>query len=187
MKNNYDVALKEVLKSEGGYSNNPHDPGGPTKYGITIYDYRAYINKNGNANDVKNLTLDQAATIYKTKYWDKVNGDTLPNGVDYCVFDYGVNSGVGRANKVYNKLVTSYTDANKLIDAICDERLSFLKGLRTWPYFRKGWTARVAAVRSLSHRLAVEPAQPVVPPKNTGVMAWLSSVMKSWSPQQTRS
>ena len=91
---NYNYALEQVLLSEGGYTNDPRDPGGPTNFGITIYDYRAYINHAGTATDVKNMTKAQAAAIYKSKYWDAVNGDNLPSGVDYCVSDYGVlNSG----------------------------------------------------------------------------------------------
>src|SRR6266700_411770 len=100
MKNNYDDCLARVLKSEGGYTNDPRDPGGPTNFGITIADYRSYINRNATASDVRRMKIDQAKTIYKSKYWDKVNGDNLPSGVDYTVFDYGVNSGINRANRV---------------------------------------------------------------------------------------
>lgn len=152
MKQNYDLCLKEVLKSEGGYTNDPADPGGPTNYGITIHDYRSYINPHGTAHDVKEMTVDQAAQIYKTKYWDAVNGDELPSGVDYTVFDYGVNSGVNRANRIHLR----FADKTPIetIDAICDERLAFLESLHTWPHFGKGWGSRVAHVRALSKQLA---------------------------------
>lgn len=153
MKQNYNYALQQVLISEGGYSNDPRDPGGPTNFGITLNDYRSYINPKGTALDVKNMTQAQAAAIYKPKYWDKVNGDSLPSGVDYCVFDYGVNSGVSRAVKVYKSLAPKYTNPVDLINAICDQRLAFLKGLGTWSTFGKGWSTRVASVRANSIKL----------------------------------
>lgn len=152
MQQNYNYALQQVLKSEGGYTNDPQDPGGPTNFGITIADYRMYVNKNATATDVKNMHLADAQTIYRSKYWNAVNGDTLPSGVDYCVFDYGVNSGVGRANKVYNRLKSS--DAKGTINAICNERLQFLQSLSTWSHFGKGWGSRVASVRANSLALA---------------------------------
>jgi lysozyme family protein len=155
MKSNYNDALNRVLKSEGGYTNDPRDPGGPTNFGITIADYRAYINKNGTASDVKKMTVEQAKAIYKPKYWDKVNGDNLPSGVDYSVFDYGVNSGVNRANRVYKQVVQP--DSIKTINAINDERLRFLHGLSTWNHFGKGWSSRVSSVRQHSIDLANKP------------------------------
>lgn len=153
--------------SEGGYTNDPHDPGGATNFGITIHDYRAYINHEGTAEDVRNMTVEQAGAIYKAKYWDTVNGDNLPSGVDYCVFDYGVNSGVRRAVHILNMTELKTTDPNKIIDTVCDERLRFLKGLHTWKYFGRGWSTRVAHVRIDSHAMAkgdssIKPP-PVVP------------------------
>lgn len=157
MKQNYDFCISEVLKSEGGYTNDPSDSGGATNYGITIADYRKYINKNGTPNDVRNMTLAQAKAIYKARYWDAVNGDNLPSGVDYTVFDYGVNSGVSRALKVYNQFKLE-TNSNNLINKINDERLHFLQNLAIArpkdQKFLRGWTNRVARVRADSLRLA---------------------------------
>jgi lysozyme family protein len=155
MKKNYNDILNRVLKSEGGYTNDPRDPGGPTNFGITLSDYRAYINRNGNASDVRRMNVDQAKAIYKSKYWDKVNGDSLPSGVDYTVMDYGVNSGVGRAQRVYNQKKTS--DSIRTINAINDERLAFLHRLPTWDHFGPGWNSRVASVRQHSIDLARQP------------------------------
>jgi lysozyme family protein len=142
---NYDFCIKKVLESEGGYSNDPADPGGPTNYGITIHDYRAYINPHGTAHDVKHMSVDQAKSIYRSKYWDAVGGDNLPIGVDYCVFDYGVNSGVSRALRVYR----AYSKLSSIhaVNAICDERMRFLRRLRIFAHFGRGWTRRVAEVR----------------------------------------
>lgn len=164
MKTNYQYALTQLLRDEGGYTNNPNDKGGPTNFGITIADYKKYINPNGTALDVKNMTVDQAKSIYKTKYWDAVDGDNLPSGVDYCVFDYGVNSGPSRAVKIYKQFkeidipggLKQDRDSVDLINKICDERLNFMHNIRggkDWSVFGKGWQRRVDGVRANSIKL----------------------------------
>jgi lysozyme family protein len=166
----YDEALRRLLVHEGGYSNHPSDPGGPTNFGITIFDYRKYINSNGTASDVRNMSVQQAKAIYKSKYWNAMRCDDLPPGVDYAIFDYGVNSGTGRAPKVLkrvlgidasNSTVTSEVisaakkrDAKALVEAICNERLRFLQALRTWPTFGAGWGRRVKEVRQAGIAMA---------------------------------
>ena len=160
----YDEALRRLLVHEGGYTDHPSDPGGPTNWGITIHDYRKYVKPNATAADVRGMPLDAAKRIYKSKYWNAMRCDELPAGVDYAVFDYGVNSGIGRAGKVLRRLVGlagnsgAVTDeviaavrrreAWPLVEAICDERLAFLRRLRTWPVFGNGWGRRVREVRA---------------------------------------
>ena len=80
-------------------------PGGPTNWGITIHDARAYWKEDATAADVRNMPVEVAKDIYRSKYWDAMRCDELPAGVDYAVFDYGVNSGIGRAGKVLRRLV----------------------------------------------------------------------------------
>jgi lysozyme family protein len=174
MRSSYDQCLERVLAHEGGYTNDPRDPGGPTNFGITIYDYRKYMKPGATAADVKRMSLAEAKSIYRSKYWDALSCDDLPAGVDYTVFDYGVNSGIGRAGKVLRR-VLGVPDANwrvgadviaavkraessKLIVAINDERLQFLKSLRTWRAFGVGWERRVAEVKAFSLELARYPA-----------------------------
>lgn len=151
MKNNYNDCLTRLLKDEGGYSNDPRDPGGATNFGITLNDYRKYIDSEGTADSVRRMSVDQAKTIYKSKYWDALNCDNLASGVDYTCFDYGVNSGLGRPRKALSQFKDK-TGAD-LINAINDERMSFLKSLRTWPTFGKGWGPRVDRVRAYSLKL----------------------------------
>lgn len=178
MQSNYPYALQQVLLSEGGYTNDPRDPGGATNFGITIADYRMYINRNGTPVDVRNMTVDQAKTIYQSKYWDKVNGNELPSGVDYCVFDYGVNSGVSRANRVYQEFRGQ--DPVDCINAICDERLHFLQSLHTWSAFGLGWSRRVASVRANSIALAKQQPQVVVPSLDD-INTQLTTATSIWS------
>ena len=165
---NYDEALDRLLTHEGGYTNHPDDPGGPTNFGITIYDYRKYIKHDADAEDVKHMSLNQAKSIYRSKYWDAQRCDDLPSGVDYAVFDYGVNSGIRRSAKVLQaavgtaidgiigpKTIAAVNDADpsEVVEQICDERLAFLKRLRTWPVFGRGWGRRVAEVRAIAHAM----------------------------------
>lgn len=180
MKENQTKATKLMLVHEGGYTNHPGDPGGPTNFGITIHDFRKHINPQGTAQDVRNMTLAQAIRVYDINYWDKQNCDDLPAGLDYAVFDYGVNSGVGRPGLVLRRLLKmrdrgarpvdqELTDAindlppaeqRRLIARLMDERLAFLKVIRNrrtgkllWTDFGKGWNRRVTEVRGAALKM----------------------------------
>lgn len=175
----YDEALRRLLAHEGGYSDHPSDPGGPTKFGITIADYRKYVKANASADDVKAMSVAQAKAIYRARYWDAQRCDDLPAGVDYAMFDYGVNSGIGRSGKVLRRLLklpdathkvtdevlaaASRADAAVLAAAICDERLRFLKSLKSWAVFGKGWSRRVAEVRAAALTIAKQTTAPPPP------------------------
>ena len=169
MKSNFNDCLNRLLKDEGGYNNNPQDPGGPTNFGITLGDYRKYIKADGTAFDVKNMTVAQASVIYKERYWDALGCDNLPSGVDYTCFDYGVNSGIGRPQRDLTKFKN--LTGTKLINAINDERMAFLQALNTYPVFGKGWSARVARVRAHSIDLATNKNVTAGPAVATGVVA----------------
>lgn len=82
---NFALALDFVLAHEGGYVNDPQDPGGETKYGISK---RAYPSL-----DIANLTREDAAKIYRSDYWDKCRCGELPPGTDLLTFDAAVNQG----------------------------------------------------------------------------------------------
>lgn len=89
MTTNYDKAFTLVIAAEGGYVNDPNDPGGETNFGISK---RQYPNV-----DIKNLTLDDAKTIYQRDYWDAIQGDSLPWPLCAFVFDCAVNQGCDSA------------------------------------------------------------------------------------------
>lgn len=147
MDSNFARALKLVLKYEGGYVNHPSDPGGPTNKGVTLATFRRYVKKGGTVADLKAITDAQVATVYHEQYWDAVDGDGLPSGIDFAVFDFAVNSGVSRALKY----------PHKSIDELCDARLAFMrsiKGGKLWKTFGKGWAARVADVRKNAKAMA---------------------------------
>ena len=176
----YESALARLLAHEGGYTNHPDDPGGPTNFGITIADYRRYAKADATAADVRAMSVDAAKAIYRKRYWDAQRCDDLPAGVDYAVFDYGVNSGIGRAGKVLRRMLhlpddnsavtddvvaaARAADSRELVTAICDERLRFLKSLRTWTVFGKGWGRRVDEVKAAALQMAAPPVPQSVTP-----------------------
>lgn len=151
-----------ILASEGGYVDHPPDPGGATNMGITHRTLEAWRGKPVTKQDVRDLTRDEALRIYKAQYWDTVKGDQLPAGLDYAVFDYGVNSGPARAVKDLQRILGVGVDgivgaqtlaaanarsATELINALCDRRLAFVRGLSTFATFGRGWESRIASVR----------------------------------------
>ena len=94
---NFAKAVLVVLENEGGYSNDPNDPGGETKYGISK---RAYPNE-----DIKNLTLEKAKMIYRRDYWDAMKCGEMPYSVALQIFDHGVNAGIDTSAKMLQRLV----------------------------------------------------------------------------------
>jgi lysozyme family protein len=145
------------------------------------------VKPDGTKADLRAITDEQIATVYRKFYWDAVAGDELPDGLDYAVFDFAVNSGPNRAAKYLQAAcgpaiaqdgkigpstiaAVNAKPAGVLIDTICDARLAFLERLPTWPRFGKGWSARVASVRrdalmmsGLQQAQAATPAAPMPP------------------------
>jgi len=161
MNGNFEECLALVLKHEGGFVNNPQDPGGMTNLGVTKVTYEGYVNRHVDEAEMRSLTPDLVAPLYKKMYWDRIKGDDLPVGVDYCLFDLAVNSGVGKAGKLLQMaldlpadgIIGPMTlralegrDAEEIVEQICQERLEFLQSLKTWGVFGKGWGRRVAEV-----------------------------------------
>lgn len=172
MDRNFARALSLVLKSEGGWSDNPKDPGGATMKGVTLANFRRYVQSDATKDDLRKITDDQVATVYRRFYWDAVAGAELPDGIDYATFDYAVNSGPGRAAKALQAVAGVKEDGKigpatlkalkalmraTVINDLCDNRMAFLKGLKTWKTFGKGWTSRVSSVRADALKLAAQP------------------------------
>ena len=168
MQSNYDKCLETILHHEGGYVNHPKDPGGETNLGVTKRVYEEH----GGTKDMKDLTVEDVAPIYKKGYWDKMKGDELPSGLDLCVYDFGVNAGPGRAAKYLQtmigstpdggigpmtlKAVSEYVEEHGLVKAIenyQDARQSYYEKLSTFDTFGRGWTRRVDETTQLAKTL----------------------------------
>jgi lysozyme family protein len=183
MDRNFARALSLVLKSEGGWSDNPADPGGATMKGVTLANFRRYVKADATKADLRAITNDQVATIYRRFYWDAIAGAELPGGIDYAVFDFAVNSGPGRAAKYLQAAVGAAQDGRigpatlraisarpwgAVIDDLCDARLAFLRRLPTWPVFGKGWSDRVRSVRAQALLMSAPPPAPPPSPDPSG-------------------
>lgn len=172
MQSNFAHCLALVLKHEGGYVNNLKDPGGMTNLGCTKAVWEQYVGHSVTEADMRALTPADVGPMYKAKYWDMVKGDTLPEGVDYAVFDLAVNSGTGRAAKTLQQVLgvtadgqigpvtiaaCKAADPSEVAEAVCAARLKFLQSLSTFATFGKGWTRRVAEVQATAHNMTEEP------------------------------
>ena len=162
MESNFAVALNHVLVHEGGYTDHPRDPGGATNKGVIQRVYDAYRRRHGlTPRSVAFIADHEITAIYRTQYWNKIEGDALPKGIDYCVFDAAVNSGPARGarwlQKAINKCAgykrvkvdqdigSATLDAaddyppHDLINAMCDIRVGFLRRLSTFDVFGRGY------------------------------------------------
>ena len=164
-KENFEDCLQTILHHEGGYVNHPKDPGGETNLGVTKRVYEEF----GGTKDMKELTVEDVAPIYKKGYWDKMKGDDLPGGLDLCVFDFGVNAGPGRAAKYLQTQIGTVADGGigpntlaKLEEYIRENgeheavkkyqemRQKYYESLSTFATFGKGWTRRVDETTKLA-------------------------------------
>lgn len=155
-RSNFDACLAFTFAEEGGYADHPADPGGATKYGITIAVLAQARGRSVTKREVMDLTRAEAAQIYRRRFWDAVGGDGLPAGVDLAVWDYGVNSGPERGRAAY--AACKQPSAQETVQRICARRRSFVRGLRTFSTFGKGWLARIARCEALGVRMALAAA-----------------------------
>lgn len=177
MKANYAPFIDRVInRYEGLYGWDRHDPGGPTKYGVTCYDLAEHRHQRMDSMEhwaplVRAMSLSEAEDIYAQKYASGVRFDDLPSGVDCVVLDYAINSGISRAARVACTLAGSpgevittkvvglinMMDQRTFINKMCDERLKFMHAIRggaAWAQFGRGWGNRVLDLRNYSLHIA---------------------------------
>ena len=168
MQTNFNQALIQVLKSEGGFQSDPSDSGntlpdgraGCTNLGVTQRAWEAFVGHPVTWKDMQELTPEKVTPFYKRKYWDVVRGDDLPNGLDYIMFDFAINAGPGRAIKLLQACVGEQVDgmlgpismstikampSKQLIERFSDAKTKYYKGLNN-PTYEHGWLARVDTV-----------------------------------------
>jgi lysozyme family protein len=165
MQSNFESSLEKLLVHEGGFVNHPDDPGGMTNLGVTKQVWEEWVSHPVTEKEMRSLTPLMVGPLYKRKYWDACHADELISGLDYCVFDVAVNSGVGRAIKLLQSTVGATPDGGygsitaalvrkaeenpaKLIEDYCAKRLEFIQSLKAFPVFGKGWTRRIEEVKA---------------------------------------
>lgn len=165
MKENFKKCLEMLLKHEGGFVDHPKDPGGMTNLGVTKAVYDKWIGRESSEAEMRALTQKDVAPIYKQQYWDRCKCDDLPAGIDWSVFDWCVNSGVGRSAKTLQRIIGAKQDGGigpktlallsehepeKIIRKMYDERQDFYQSLETFKTFGKGWTKRNKETKEMS-------------------------------------
>lgn len=177
---NFQPLCEQLLGLEGGVSDRPlsEDPGGLTNRGVTqaVYDrWRAV--KGLPPKSVRAITTREAIAIARANYWDPVQGDKLPSGVDWAVFDFSFNSGPAQAVKELQRTLgvkvdgivgletleaLAICDPVEVINGVCDRRWAFMQKLKNFKPNKNGWRNRVAHVRAQSLALAAgnAPAEP---------------------------
>lgn len=155
----FDYFIDRVLSHEGGYVNDPRDPGQETRWGISK---RAYPHL-----DIRNLTRSQAVDIYRRDFWQRVRGDELPREFAFQALDAAVNHGIGNAVRWMQRAAGVADDGvigpvtlaavqraqpADLVLRFNAERLRFYAKLTTFSTFGRGWVNRVAG--NLDHAAA---------------------------------
>ena len=151
----FDTAFTTLLGHEGGYVNDPQDPGGETRWGVTVAVARAH----GYVGDMRDFPQTAAKHIYRKAYWDSVRADELPPALRYAVFDAAVNSGPAQGVKWLQRAVGA-TDDGRIgpqtlamaraaqpdfaLRRMLAQRLTFMTDLKNWPRHGRGWARRVA-------------------------------------------
>src|SRR4030043_1081564 len=131
----FDRGFEIVIGLEGGYSDNPADPGGETKYGISKRSFPDL--------DIANLTLEQAKEIYLVEYWGKAGCDELVSPLNIYLFDAAVNIGVGTARAL---LAKSDFDASALLLNRIGYYCDLVNNKETARQFFRGWINRVIKI-----------------------------------------
>jgi len=170
MKKNWKQAFEQMLKSESGFSDDERDKGnklpdgrkGSTMLGVTQYNWEQHVGHQVTHDDMRALTPADVEPLYKKRYWDAVRADELPSGIDYLIFDMGVNSGPGRSIMLLQAALGVSVDGGfgpitmaalqaidpvTLIERFSAEKVAFYRGLDDFKTYGTGWLNRVADVK----------------------------------------
>jgi lysozyme family protein len=168
----FDRCLEEVLRLEGGYVDDPRDPGGATRFGVTRAVLSEALGRAASADDVAAMTEAQAGEIYRRRYWAAASCADLPAGLDLLAFDMAVNMGPGTAARLLQVALGAPVDgvigprtlaeaqaapAAATIRAVSDLRRRRYRSLAGFAAFGRGWLSRTDAVEALALQWAQQP------------------------------
>jgi len=162
---NFPNCLQIVLASEGGFVDDPADPGGATNLGITLRTLASWRGPDVTITDVQALTPEDVAPIYRADYFNAAHCDALPDGVDLMTFDCAVNQGVGKAIRTLQSAAATTPDGSfgpntaravaalspvLIIEHMATLREAFYRSLPTFGRFGNGWLARLSRTAALA-------------------------------------
>jgi lysozyme family protein len=164
MSGQFEQCLAFTLKEEGGFVNNPADPGGATNFGVTLATYRHFeSNPELSVDDIRAISSDTVTAIYSTLFWNAMRCDAYAAGVDLMVFDEGVNAGCARSIRMLQAALgflldeqdgfagpvtlgaAAKADTASLITSLFNRQASYYQSLPTFTTFGHGWMNRVNA------------------------------------------
>ncbi len=166
---NWQACLTAILNEEGGFADNPGDPGGATNMGITRKTLSAWRGEPVSREDVMMLEKNEAARIYREKFWMAIEGDDLPDGLDLVMFDDGVLSGPRTAIRDLQQALGVRVDGlmgpvtraallaqpvTEIISLLQAARLVRLKTLPHFVLFGRGWSRRLQRIERQAKALA---------------------------------
>jgi len=147
----FDDIFDRLISHEGEYNNDPNDPGGETKWGISKREYPNLI--------IKELTREDAKNIYYRDFYIKIGSISQFDGVIFQLFDFAVNSGINTTIRYFQRALGVADDGyfgpvstnrmlstteSDMIMRLNSERLDFMTRLKNWPSHGKGWARRIA-------------------------------------------
>ena len=112
---NFREAVEFVLKNEGGYSKDPYDPGGETKFGISKRSYPDL--------DIPSLTMEEAMTIYQTNWWSRYHYTRIESQqLATKILDMSVNMGPKKAHKIVQRALNTILHCKLKVDGILGDK-----------------------------------------------------------------
>lgn len=169
----FERSLAIVLHHEGGFVNHPRDPGGMTNLGVTRRVWEEWTGRPSSEAEMRGLTPELVTPLYHARFWQVINADRLPHGVDLVVFDFGVNAGPRRGARFLQRIVGTTQDgligpitlaaterfaaahgARELIRIYSDDRRDYYRRLPTFEVFGRGWLRRTDEVEVAAMAMA---------------------------------
>ena len=170
MQSNWKKSFDLILEAEGGFSDDEHDKGnwlpdgrkGCTNLGVTQTVWEQWVGRPSNEKEMRSLTAAMVEPLYHRNFWDACKCDSLPTPIDYLVFDFAVNAGVGRSAKTLQSVVGTTQDGaigpetlkavnrmnvRDLIEMFSYAKIEYYKSLHN-QYYETGWLNRVATVKT---------------------------------------
>lgn len=187
----FDMALRHVLEMEGGYTDDPHDPGGPTNKGITLATFAAWrgikitpARRDDLIAGLRGVSAAEVTEIYRQRYWQPAGCSKLASALAFMHFDAAVNHGVGTAIRILQEAVGADVDGEigpqtrrriaampiaDLIRTYADIRRRRYRSLPHFWRFGRGWLARVEKTLEGAQALPpLEEAKPNLSEKRNG-------------------